>query len=71
VKYTLLKNNKTGERGIRIHGGEIVYEVDDPVRYAELRKKALRNQLRADVDTAYRSYGLDKVRGNSGRIYWE
>jgi hypothetical protein len=71
MKYTLLKNKETGERGIRLTGGEIVSESNEPDRYAELRKRALRNRRRADIDDAYRSCGMTKVRGDSGRVYWE
>ena len=61
MKYTLLKNKVSGERSIRIVGGEIVKESENPVRYAELRKRALANKHRADRDDILRSCGLVKT----------
>lgn len=72
MKYTLLKNKITGERSIRITGGEKVTEKDNPIEYARLRKLALKNRDRADRDDVMRSLGLTKVYGAvSGQTYWE
>ena len=72
MKYTLLKNKMTGERSIRITGGERVTENDNPTEYARLRKLALKNRDRADRDDVMRSMGLTKVYGAvSGQTYWE
>ena len=75
MKYTLLINNKTGERSIWISKfrqvGERVFEKDNPVEYARLRKLAVNNHKRADRDDAMRSLGLVKVTGALGGKYWE
>jgi len=73
MKYTRLKNKVTGERSIRINKtGEKIYEKDNPVEYARLRKLSIINLNRASQDDCLRSLGLVKVKGAvSGRIYWE
>ena len=72
MKYTLLKNKITGERSIRVTGGEKIVEKDNPTEYARLRKLALKNRDRADRDDVMRSMGLTKVYGAvSGQTYWE
>ncbi len=55
--------NKTDER---------IYKAEDPVKYAELAKKAKASYARANKESCLRSLGLTKVRGAvSGKIYWE
>jgi hypothetical protein len=73
AKYTLLKNKETGERSVRVSGtGEVVKERDNPTRYADLRKKALKSLERAQKKDLMESMGLTRVRGSvSGKIYWE
>ena len=72
MKYTLLKNRATGERSIMVAGqAERVFEKDNPVEYARLRKLAVNNHKRADKDDAMRSLGLVKVTGALGGKYWE
>jgi hypothetical protein len=56
AKYSLLKNKETQERFARINKtGEEVFETSDPVRYADIRKKAL-----AALKRAQNLLGVDK-----------
>jgi hypothetical protein len=72
AKYVLLKNKVTGERSVRITGGQIVTEKDNPVEYAMLRKRAVSNRNRTERDQVMRDCGLTKVKGAvTGRTYWE
>ena len=73
AKYTLLVNKETQERSIRINStGERIFESQEPDRYRELRKRALRNAQSRARDDIMSSLGLTKVRGAvSGRTYWE
>jgi hypothetical protein len=73
MKYTLLKNKETGARSVRINStNEVIAELDDPKKYADLRKKALAAINRKNKDDIMESMGLTKVRGSvSGKIYWE
>jgi len=71
AKYVLLKNKTTNERSVRITGGQIVTEKDQPEEYKRLRKLATKNLNQAAKNDAYRSCGLKKVRGNLGGTYWE
>ena len=71
MKYTLLKNKVTGERSIRIAGGETVRESEDLKRYTELRRKAIVNINRAVRNEAMRDCGLVPYRTDSGSIAWE
>lgn len=71
AKYVLLKNKETGERSVRITGGEVVSEKENPAEYARLRKLAIRNLRQNEVNEAYRSCGLTRVRSQSGKVYWE
>lgn len=73
MKYTLLKNKETGARSVRINKtGEKIFEAENPVEYAKLRRKALNNLKRAVSEEDMRMCGLTKVRGAvSGHIYWE
>ena len=67
AKYTLMINRKTGARSVRIasrapwYRGEIIRESDSPERYAELRKRALRNLDMREHDVALREIGLVKT----------
>ena len=62
MKYTLLINKTTGARAIRLNEtGEKITELENPVRYAQLRKRAKTNRSRAIRDDMYRSYGLVKT----------
>ena len=72
AKYTLLKNKVTGDRSVRINDtGEVVIEVCDRARYAELRKKALNSLNRQAKNDAYASVGMKRVKGSLGGTYWE
>ena len=72
MKYTLLKNKQTGERSILIAGqAERVFEKDNQIEYARLRKLAVNNHKRTDRDDAMRSLGLVKVTGALGGKYLE
>ena len=72
MKYTLFVNKNTGARSLKINKtGEIVSEVEDPERYSELRKRAVKNQIKAERDSLMESFGLTKVKGNLGGTYWE
>jgi len=75
AKYTAMVSTKGTEKSRYIlinKTGEKVFENDNPVQYAELRKKAMASLNRQSRDDALRSMGLKKVRGAvSGNIYWE
>ena len=71
MKYTLLKNKVTGERSIRIVGGEVIRESEDPKRYADLRRKAVTNRNRISRNELMRDCGLVSYRTDSGSIAWE
>lgn len=73
MKYTLLKNKVTGVRSVRINKtGEVVVENENPIKYVELRKKALASANRRSRDSLMEDMGLTKVRGAvSGKVYWE
>ncbi len=73
MKLTLLKNRITGER--RIYNSitkEYTSENDNPVLYAELRKKAINNHRIASRNQCLKDLGLNRVYGAvSGKVYWE
>ena len=73
MKYTLLKNKETGARSIRNNkNGEVVVKLENPDKYLDLRKKALKNLQIAARDQSYSDCGFTKVRGSvSGKVYWE
>jgi hypothetical protein len=62
AKYSLLINKVSQARSVRINStGEVVAEAADPVRYADLRKRAITNRNAASRADAYRSCGLVKT----------
>jgi hypothetical protein len=73
AKYTLLVNKNTQARSVRNNKtGEVIQESIDPVKYNELRKKALTNLRQAQRNEIMSSMGLTKVYGAvSGKVYWE
>jgi hypothetical protein len=71
AKYCLMVERETGERYVRLTGGRLVWEKDEPVEYARLRKLALANAKRRVRDDVMRDHGLVKVRGANGGAYWE
>ena len=73
AKYTLKINKVTNERSVVINKtGEVIVESIDPVKYNELRKKAINNLKSKQRNDVYESLGLTKVRGAvSGKVYWE
>lgn len=73
AKYSLLINKNTQERSVRINKtGEVILEALDPVKYNELRKKAITNHRQAQKNDIMESMGLTKVYGAvSGKVYWE
>lgn len=73
AKYSLLINKNTQERSVRINKtGEVILEALDPVKYNELRKKAITNHRQAQKSDIMESMGLTKVYGAvSGKVYWE
>lgn len=73
MKYKLFRRNEDNVRYVlNTKTGESVFENIDPVKYQELRKKAISAANRAAKDQAMRDCGLTKVRGAvSGRTYWE
>jgi hypothetical protein len=72
AKYKLLKNKVTGERSICVNAtGQVITEKDNPVEYADLRKKAINNMKQAIKHDALTSLGLTRVRGNLGGTYYE
>lgn len=72
MKYRLLKNKVSGERSVCVNAtGQVITEKDNPVEYADLRKKALAALARAAKHDALTSLGLTRVRGNLGGTYYE
>jgi len=75
TKYRLLKDKITGERVILEnrgdHGQFTTRELDNPEKYALLRKRAITNMRRKARDEAMRSIGMVKVKGALGGVYWE
>jgi hypothetical protein len=77
AKYSLMVTRVNNERYVMINAtGEKVFENENHVRYAELRKKAITNQkassYRKAMDYAAESCGLVKVYGAvSGKVYYE
>jgi hypothetical protein len=77
AKYTLMQTKQTKERFVLINKtGEKVFELLDPNKYAELRKKAVTNHkaksYRSAMDYAADACGLTKVYGAvSGKVYYE
>lgn len=72
AKYTLFVNKQTNERSARNNQtGEVVRESQNPVYYAEIRRKALAAARRRAMTEAMDSIGMTRVRGNLGGTYWE
>ena len=67
MKYTLLKNKATGARSILVAGSsecdgfQVVRESEEPLLYADLRKRAIANRNRAERDQVMRDLGLVKT----------
>jgi hypothetical protein len=77
AKYSLRINRVTQERWAIINKtGEVITEKDNPIRYNEIRKKAITNHkaksYRSAMDDAADACGLTKVYGAvSGKVYYE
>ncbi len=61
MKYTLLKNRVTGERSVVLTDGTRITEATEPARYAELRKRAIRNRHAMARNDVYRFVGVVKT----------
>lgn len=71
-KYSLMQTKTTKIQAIRINEtDEVVRQDIDPVRYAELRKLAVKNLNKRNKDELMDSLGLKKVKGNLGGTYYE
>jgi hypothetical protein len=72
-KYTLLVTKQTKERSIRNNKtGEVIRELENPAKYAELRKKAVQNIKAAQRHELMLDCGLTRVYGTvSGKVYYE
>lgn len=72
-KYTLMQTKQSKERFVLINKtGEKVFELIDPAKYAELRKKALNNLKQSQFREMCSDLGLHRVIGSvSGKVYYE
>jgi hypothetical protein len=72
MKYQMLKNKLTGERKILIvKTGEKILESENPVLYAELRKKAITSRKRQEREQFFIDLGLVKGKTCTGKTIWE
>ena len=72
AKYSLFVNKQTNERSARNNQtGEVVRESENPVYYAELRRKAIASARRRALNEEMAGIGMVRVRGNLGGTFWE
>lgn len=72
MKYTFLRHRQTGFKAIRNNETNIiVYQQNDPLEYARLRKLARNNMRVQERNNCMKDLGLVSYRNASGSVCWE